>query len=145
MIYFLQPTDGGPIKIGTAIDVDVRRKQLEVQYRQPLALLATMPGGRREERVIHDRFADHRLGNTEQFRPVAEIMAFIGRPLLVDIDPDAVEAMVPVSQAVRLDLSPADHKRLDRHASALGLSMSSYARMAVLERMKADEAKGGTK
>jgi hypothetical protein len=51
----------------------------------------------------------------------------------------------PTAKAVRLDLSPADHKRLDRHASALGLSMSSYARMAVLERMKADEAKGGTK
>lgn len=48
---------------------------------RPLALLATMDGGRAEERAIHERFAEHRLGRTEQFRPTAEILAFIGRPL----------------------------------------------------------------
>jgi hypothetical protein len=47
----------------------------------------------------------------------------------------------PAAKAVRLDLSPRDHQRLERNAAALGLSMSSYARMAVLERMKADETR----
>jgi hypothetical protein len=101
MIYFLQSPDGGPVKIGHTVNLDVRRQQLESYYRQPLALLATREGGRAEERAIHERFAEHRLGRTEQFRPVAEIMAFIGRPLLVGADPDAVEAMVGLESRVR--------------------------------------------
>ncbi len=40
---------------------------------------------------------------------------------------------------VRLDLSSADHERLERCARARGLNLASYARMAVLERIKADE------
>ena len=92
-IYFAQATDGGPIKIGCSVNVPFRIKQLEAHYGQSLALLATMPGGVEDEKAIHARFAGHRLGKTEQFQPVAEIMAFIGRPLLVAADPDAVEVM----------------------------------------------------
>lgn len=43
------------------------------------------------------------------------------------------------AKGVRLDLSPADHKRLNKLAKERGLSMSSYARMALFERMKDDE------
>lgn len=93
MIYALQPTDGGPVKIGFSADVDTRRAQLESHYGKRLALLATMPGGREEEAEIHARFSHLRLGRTEQFRPAADLMAFLGRPLLVDANPDAVEAM----------------------------------------------------
>ena len=42
-------------------------------------------------------------------------------------------------KGVRLDLSPADHRRLNKLAKERGLTMSSYARMAVFERMKDDE------
>ena len=31
MIYFLQGLDGGPVKIGTAIDVDARQRHLEAR------------------------------------------------------------------------------------------------------------------
>jgi hypothetical protein len=48
-----------------------------------------------------------------------------------------------VTSPVRLDLSAADHERLKRLAGQIGLSKSAYARMAVLERMKADETKSG--
>lgn len=41
--------------------------------------------------------------------------------------------------AIRLDLSPADRERLERVARTKGLNMASYARMAVLARIKADE------
>ena len=73
MIYFLKPVDGGPVKIGCSEDVDRRREQLEWHYGRPLALLGTMPGGREEERAIHVRFAEHRIGRTELFRPVAKV------------------------------------------------------------------------
>ncbi len=45
-------------------------------------------------------------------------------------------------KAVRLDLLPVDHRRLEKAAREKGLNMASYARMAVLERIKADEGKG---
>jgi uncharacterized protein YbaP (TraB family) len=45
-------------------------------------------------------------------------------------------------KGVRLDLSPEDHKRLERTAKQLGLTMASYARMALFERLKADESRG---
>jgi hypothetical protein len=40
---------------------------------------------------------------------------------------------------VRLDLSPADHRRLLKLARERGLTMASYARQALYERMKEDE------
>jgi hypothetical protein len=46
-----------------------------------------------------------------------------------------------MARPVRLDLSSADHVRLERQARERGLSKSAYARQAVLERIKADEAK----
>jgi hypothetical protein len=93
LIYFLQPVTGGPVKIGNASDVDVRRAQLEFQYGCPLVVLGTMKGDHKKEREIHRRFAHLRFGRTEQFRPAADLMTFIGRPLLVGANPDAVELM----------------------------------------------------
>jgi hypothetical protein len=40
---------------------------------------------------------------------------------------------------VRLDLTPRDHERLDRQARRRGLTMASYARMVILERLENEE------
>jgi hypothetical protein len=108
-----------------------------LHYGQPLALLATMPGDRSTEREIHERFSHLRLGKTEQFQPGRDLLEFIGKPLLVGINPAVVEAIPGRAVAVRL--SDQDHKRLDRIAKAKGLNMAAYSRMAILERLKADE------
>jgi hypothetical protein len=81
------------VKIGTSTNVPARIKQLEATYKRPLALLGTMEGDRDEEQAVHARFAHLRFGRTEQFRPAPELMEFIGKPLLVGANPDAVEAM----------------------------------------------------
>lgn len=44
-----------------------------------------------------------------------------------------------LGKAVRLDLSDKDHERLDRVATAKGLNMAAYSRMAILERLRKDE------
>lgn len=137
MIYFLQSPDGGTVKIGTALDVDARHKQLEAQYRQPLALLATLPGGREEERAIHERFASHRLGKTEQFRPVAEIMAFLGRPLLVSPDPDAVELMPGSFRTLGIRMSHEYAEWLTGVAKADRMTIAAFVDKAVADRAKA--------
>ena len=95
MIYFAQlPT--GAIKIGFSDDVESRLIQLKQHYRHPLSLLCTMEGGRETEREIHDRFGHLRIAHhreKEQFRPGADLLEFIGLPLLVNANPTAVEAV----------------------------------------------------
>jgi Meiotically Up-regulated Gene 113 (MUG113) protein len=99
MIYFAQlPT--GAIKIGKADDVEHRLDQLRRHYGNDLALLATMPGEGQEERALHKRFAHLRIDNRrekEQFRPGPDLMQFIGKPLLVSANPEAVPIALPRS------------------------------------------------
>jgi hypothetical protein len=143
MIYFVQPTDGGPIKIGTTTNLDGRLRQLEAGYGTPLAVLATIEGGRKEESEIHARFAHLRLRRTEQFRPAPELLAFIGRPLLVDANPDSVEAMPQPTYAgsrkaaVMLRVTPewkawaeglADHTRSSSFVEMIDDAVVAYAR-----------------
>lgn len=46
------------------------------------------------------------------------------------------------TKPVRLDLSLADHERIERSAKRFGLSKSAYVRQALFERLEADERKG---
>lgn len=137
MIYFVQSPDGGPVKIGHSTNIDVRIKQLRFQFGTPLVLLATMEGGRPEEQALHARFAAHRLGSTEQFRPVAEIMNFIGRPLLVGVDPEAVEPMPVKSGHYQFRFTDEEVAQMDALARHLGkqmgikLSRTDVLRMAL--------------
>lgn len=89
----MQATEGGAIKIGYSEDVPRRRVQLEGLYKKPLAILAVRDGDQDEEARIHAMFSHLRLGKTEQFKPAPDLLAFIGQPLLVGMNPDAVEAM----------------------------------------------------
>jgi hypothetical protein len=128
MIYVLQPWAGGPVKIGFSDDVNRRRIQLEAHYGQTLALLAMIPGGRDEERAIHERFAHLRLSRTEQFQPAADLMEFIGCPLPAGSDPGGVEAIGTVKRVLVFDL-PSDVYRQLRVAAAMeGRSVSDFLR-----------------
>lgn len=145
MIYFLQPLDGGPVKIGCSVDVGRRQRQLEGIYGRPLALLATMPGDRKVERRIHTRFARLRLGRSEQFRPARELLEFIGRPALVSANPDTIEAMPVDSRSIRLELTEDQHARLRVVAAQAGLSMAAFARTVVIRALDAPAGKPAPK
>ena len=56
-----------------------------------------------------------------------------------------VQATAPrrTGKAVRLDLSDADHARLEKAARELGLNMASFARMATLEKLRKIEEDRG--
>lgn len=131
MIYFAQDAEGGAVKIGTTEDVPARLRQLESHYGKPLALLATRPGGRAEEAELHARFAHLRYGRTEQFRPAPDLMEFIGRPLLVSANPDAVEAMPdrthdPLRHDVTLKADSTVIGWAKLVAKARGISLAEY-------------------
>jgi hypothetical protein len=81
MIYFAQVGSGGPIKIGYSQNVDARLRQLESRcLGLPFFLLATLPGGKIEEREIHQKFSPYRYGRSEFFLPNCDIIRFITDP-----------------------------------------------------------------
>ncbi len=73
------------IKIGsTTQKVGIRISAHRGLFKKPVTLLATMPGGREEEKRIHRRFAHVQLhrhdnvgGPPEWFYPTRELMEFI--------------------------------------------------------------------
>lgn len=75
-VYFLRSGARGPIKIGKARDVQRRVDEIKAGNPYELRVLAVMPGGRAEERELHERFAHLRLRG-EWFRPAAELRDFV--------------------------------------------------------------------
>ena len=77
-VYFIQRADGGPIKIGfTTREPGERLKQLQCGSPDPLCLLGfQMVWGISRERLLHKRFAEHRLDG-EWFAPAPAILDYI--------------------------------------------------------------------
>jgi hypothetical protein len=83
VIYFAQDEKGGPIKIGTTQNLDVRSKSLKAIFGVHPRVLAVMGGGVKTERVIHSRFDRFRLrggeGSRELFEPAPALLSFIAK------------------------------------------------------------------
>lgn len=131
MIYFARLSTGA-IKIGFSDNVDRRLGSLKGIYGDELTLLHTMEGDRQTEREIHERFSDLRFGKTEQFRPAAELMEFMGKPLLVSANPDTIEAAEQL-KLVRLELPPAYHRDLRVIAAKQDTTMAVLSRKLLME------------
>jgi hypothetical protein len=149
MIYFVRSPNGGPIKIGHSQKPEVRRKSLEDYYGLELEMLATMEGGREEEKAIHSRFSHLRLWRTEQFRPAKDLMEFIGIALTDDIDPDSVDEMRPKGRSPRRIIEPSpkdffiymsidndDRYALRILAAKAGMSMAAYVRWLIRDHVE---------
>lgn len=76
VVYFIECAVGGAIKIGTSRRVGERLLELQAGCPFLLRLIATMPGGREEERVLHQRFASARMYR-EWFEPTEVLLQFI--------------------------------------------------------------------
>lgn len=75
-VYFVEMGEGGPIKIGKAVNVQKRVCQLQVGLPLPLRLLAVCDGGRAKEREYHARFASACIRG-EWFERVPDLLAEI--------------------------------------------------------------------
>lgn len=76
-VYFIA-SEGGPIKIGIAINPENRLRGLQTSHPSRLSILATCEGGSDQERAYHLQFADRRLSG-EWFERCPEILAEIAR------------------------------------------------------------------
>lgn len=59
-VYFLLDHETCEVKIGFSDNYLRRQRELEARRGHKLELLGTLNGGRRLERAMHSRFADHR-------------------------------------------------------------------------------------
>lgn len=76
-VYFIQATDGGPIKIGATSHLKERLAALSRRAAgQRLRILATLKGHIPEEKKVHRRFA-HLRGWGEWFEPGEDLLQFI--------------------------------------------------------------------
>lgn len=75
-VYFVQPVNGGPVKIGVSKHPQSRLSSLMSWSPFRLRLLATAPGDEVSEGQLHHRFAKDRL-HGEWFRPSPDLMALV--------------------------------------------------------------------
>lgn len=76
-VYFIQPVNGGNIKIGFSKFPFRRLEQLMDWSPERLVLLAFAPGGYDEEMRIHLMFKEH-WSHKEWFRPAPEVLSMVG-------------------------------------------------------------------
>lgn len=76
-IYFAIFDDKYPIKIGFSCNVGVRIAILSTAHWKKISRVVAVPGDRKMEKRIHDRFSDQRIGRSEWFHPDTELLQFI--------------------------------------------------------------------
>lgn len=84
MIYFAQPTNGGPIKVGHAIDVEARVSALSKLFPQGVEVIATISGDFVTEHFLHHALESSLISN-EWYRACVPMWRFLaeideGRP-----------------------------------------------------------------
>lgn len=78
-VYFMRRATGeGPIKIGCSRYPETRRKQIGINLKAEMVLLAEVAGEFRDERRLHRQFADIRVEG-EWFAPSAHLLATVER------------------------------------------------------------------
>lgn len=102
-IYFVESGEGGPIKIGVAIDVTARLKDLQVANPIPLRLLVSIRGDYDDERSLHRRFASERISG-EWFRGDGAVRAF-AVSLIGSSSDDSAVALSKATASVRLPIN----------------------------------------
>lgn len=77
-VYFVQATNGGPVKIGRSATPRARVASLQTANAAELRIVATMPGGATVERVMHATFAADRIrAGGEWFSPSPALAALV--------------------------------------------------------------------
>jgi hypothetical protein len=122
-VYFAGIAPDGPVKIGTSQTPLSRMTSLRWATRQPIELLATIPGGMSLERRFHLHFLDDWLG-CEWFRRSPAIMQAVEVLRAGEFDIDELPEKRQLPRALlwqRPDfLSPAPSSRAGAKAASTG-------------------------
>jgi len=86
-IYFVQPTTGGPIKIGFSEDVARRLRDLQAMSPVKLRVISSFAGTIFDEKRIHEELKQFRA-HGEWFHDVSEVREVIDRETTPIVDDD---------------------------------------------------------
>jgi hypothetical protein len=75
-VYAIQAGESGPVKIGIAKSPRERLSTLQTAHYEHLHGIAIWRGGRDQEKLLHETFADSRLIG-EWFNPTEELLALV--------------------------------------------------------------------
>jgi hypothetical protein len=78
MVYFIQAGKGGPVKIGSAINVHSRLRTLQCAHYEKLAIIKVIPGKAKRERQIHKDLSAFKIRG-EWFEFARDVEEYIGR------------------------------------------------------------------
>lgn len=132
VVYFVQNTNSGHIKIGTTKSMGARLNTLQNASADPLLVMACMPGDHRHEAELHDRFRSSRL-HREWFAQTPELLAYIsevaGRGVKAVLPPVVVTPPKPTlaNRPRQTELQPGDLKAQAQAAMRTLRSMSARA------------------
>jgi hypothetical protein len=84
-VYMARAGDNGPVKIGWAVDVQARVRELQTAHHERLKVIRVLDGARKAEGVLHKKFAHLRI--------FGEWFTF--SPEMLSADAEAVAAAVP--------------------------------------------------
>lgn len=133
-VYFIQAGEGGPVKIGTALNPTTRVASLQTGHHAELRLLRTASGRRDIEARLHERFR-HIHVRGEWYRWCDELRQFI--ETLPEVDPPV---LIENWQLDSFRLSQKDVDRLRHQAKQLELEKARMVRIAV-DGMRAAQAR----
>lgn len=75
-VYFIRGEDTGKIKIGFAVDPEIRLRDLQTGSSEKLSLIKFIEGTQEKETEIQNRFKKYRI-HGEWFEPAEELVEFI--------------------------------------------------------------------
>lgn len=127
-VYFMRPVgERGPVKIGCSCEPEKRLRSVEIWSPLKLEIAAFVPGGHREESILHQMFGADRLHGewfncSEQLASVIEFCIRTGKlpPLDYSLDPYKVKRSNPnAKSAMTRRISPADQRCKSRITAKL--------------------------
>lgn len=120
-VYFIRESTSGNVKIGTGRNPEGRLRRLQVGHYGDLSIVAVMPGGEQEERLLHAQFSSDRLRG-EWFRPDA-VMAWV-ESQLADPLSGVIQSRPIETKLLQVSVPPALYDNLGIFAILRGLSKS---------------------
>lgn len=134
IVYFVRRESDQTIKIGTTKNIEERIRFLMRRYGRmtPIGYIA---GYFDEEEKLHKKFKHLRLGKSEFFSPMCELIDYIfseALPLEVDYTPLREPiACKPISLKVTKEM----HKELKRLSQSNGATLSGFVRKVLADRL----------
>lgn len=91
MVYFIQVMNGGPIKVGFAVNPEKRFKAIQGCNHEKLEIIAVIPGVHSLENKIHKDLRGYNI-HGEWFRPDKEVIEYIKNIQVVEYEKEGEQS-----------------------------------------------------